>query len=329
LTLLVQRGPFDGTFNFNGNYLDANTFTRLFYGRDVTFSKADLQLFKTIMDHKSYRSRVGSKLSLLSVIAQVQLPPSNRSSVKVEIGNEQRRLPLWTYLNDNCLDSLRRTLFRRLLGLGDESARSLNPLEFEVCLGIWFRFPYLPLAAWLDDCRELRSFKGGDYVGRWWDRDDGRPVSYARQLLVHISDPKFNLSYWASKDGRTETLYDFADIWFLEALSDLINLLHWTQADITLPSKFLEEMLRLKRSPTAVVPQCSDLEVGRLNLSDFDAAFICSGPFKFVRTLEFDKHLYLDEKGQIHVYWGSDRIPGNLQLYREHPVWNYQGHNSA
>jgi hypothetical protein len=324
LTLLVQRGPFDGTFNFNGNYLDANTFTRLFYGRDVTFTRTELQVFKAVIDHESYRSCVGSQLSRITQFQPAR--SEDRSDVKVEFGNEQRRLPLWTYLNDNCLHSLCGTLFWRFLGLGDESAPSLNCLEFEVCLGIWFMFPYLPLVAWLDDCRELRSFKGEDYA---WEWDDVRHESYVGQLLVHISDPKFNLSYWVSKGGRKERL-DFEDNKFLEALSDLINLLHWTQADITSPSKFLEEMLRLKRSPTAVVPQCSDLEVGRLNLSDFDAAFICSGPFKLVRTLEFDKHLYLDEKGQIHVYWGSDISPGGLlELYREHPVWNYQGHNFA
>jgi hypothetical protein len=209
-------------------------------------------------------------------------------------------------------------------------------LEFEVCLGFWCKFPYIPLAAWLDDCKEMHSFTG--------DLPDSVLDGGAFGTLVrYLSDPKFALSHWLSMDGRANRLlgaYEqnhllvqamYPEQAFFEMLLEVIKVMRWTQSDITAPCKFLKDTLQLKRAPIAVVPQCSDLEVGRLNLSDFDAAFICSGPFKFIRTLELDKHLHLDEKGQIHVFWDPAYNPGNLirEFYGGHPVWNYQGHNSA
>ena len=41
----------------------------------------------------------------------------------------------------------------------------------------------------------------------------------------------------------------------------------------------------------------------KFDLSNFDASFICSGPFRLTLTNRLEKHLILDKDGYVNVYW--------------------------
>ena len=61
----------------------------------------------------------------------------------------------------------------------------------------------------------------------------------------------------------------------------------------------------------------------KLHLSHIDAAFICSGPFRLMFTLDLDEHLVLGNDGFLRVYWDFEPSPGDrLLLYEDHFLWD-------
>jgi hypothetical protein len=94
-------------------------------------------------------------------------------------------------------------------------------------------------------------------------------------------------------------------------------------------SKWLGDMLSLKHITTvANTPQC-DLEAARVNLAELNASYICAGPYQLVRTMQPDKHLYLDENGYIYVYCDANLLRGSSwSNLRGHFFWDKDGYAS-
>jgi hypothetical protein len=61
----------------------------------------------------------------------------------------------------------------------------------------------------------------------------------------------------------------------------------------------------------------------KLHLSHIDAAFICSGPFRLMLTLDLEQHLVLGNDGFLRVYWDFEASPGGrLVLFKNHFLWD-------
>jgi hypothetical protein len=57
----------------------------------------------------------------------------------------------------------------------------------------------------------------------------------------------------------------------------------------------------------------------KLRLSSLDAAFISSGPFRLMLTMDLEEHLVLDNEGYLRIYWDFETIPGSrLLIYDGH-----------
>jgi len=69
-----------------------------------------------------------------------------------------------------------------------------------------------------------------------------------------------------------------------------------------------------------------DQESSRLDISNLDASYICSGPFRLMLTTCLEKHLYLDKDGILYVFWDfTHEIGSSLDLYRGHFLWDPSG----
>lgn len=72
------------------------------------------------------------------------------------------------------------------------------------------------------------------------------------------------------------------------------------------------------------------MEGGGLDFSYFDAAYICSGPFRLALTMSVDKHLSLDNYGNIHVFWDFERrnqVTAVSTALCSHFFWDHNGAN--
>jgi hypothetical protein len=70
----------------------------------------------------------------------------------------------------------------------------------------------------------------------------------------------------------------------------------------------------------------SDLEASKVDMSDLDASFICSGAFRLMLTTRPDRHLYLDKDGYLHIFWDfKEEVGSSLNIYKDHFFWNKNG----
>jgi hypothetical protein len=76
-------------------------------------------------------------------------------------------------------------------------------------------------------------------------------------------------------------------------------------------------------------PSVSSSTIESGPLDDINAAFICSGPFKFKLTKNINEHLHLNAKREINLYWENPlgpeddlvkeyRQPWCLNMHRTH-----------
>jgi hypothetical protein len=72
--------------------------------------------------------------------------------------------------------------------------------------------------------------------------------------------------------------------------------------------------------------QRNDQESSRLDISNLDASYICSGQFRLMLTTCLEKHLYLDKDGVLYVFWDfTHEIGSSLDIYRRHFLWDPSG----
>lgn len=61
----------------------------------------------------------------------------------------------------------------------------------------------------------------------------------------------------------------------------------------------------------------------KLNFSNIDAEFICSGRFRLMLTTRVEKHLTLDDDFNLHIFWDFNSYIGrDLGLIRHHFFWD-------
>lgn len=69
-----------------------------------------------------------------------------------------------------------------------------------------------------------------------------------------------------------------------------------------------------------------DIESSRLDISNLDASYICSGPFRLMLTTRLERHLHLDKSGLLYVFWDFTREVGSsLDIYKNHFFWDISG----
>ena len=204
-------------------------------------------------------------------------------------------------------------------------------VQYEVCSSApsgttticYLRDLKIPLCAWLTHCLELRALLQivvpSDPIDDDIDLRGEPDILPVISLVTLQDDPKkaCEFSTWHSVEPErivrlSKCSMDFYVALFISGQSSLLNLRKW-----------LMDMLYLRKYPSCVPAISNTLEECRFDLRDLDASFICSGPYRLARTLEFEKHLYLDEDGIIYIYWDNARTPGSaLSLYYgSHPVW--------
>jgi len=89
-----------------------------------------------------------------------------------------------------------------------------------------------------------------------------------------------------------------------------------------------EFFFRVLNSGTPFDPPNSqrDEESSRLDISNLDASYICSGPFRLMLTACLEKHLQLDKDGILYVFWDfTHEVGSSLDIYRRHFLWDPSG----
>jgi hypothetical protein len=68
-------------------------------------------------------------------------------------------------------------------------------------------------------------------------------------------------------------------------------------------------------------PLLHRLESLKLDFSNIDASFICSGPFRLMLTTRMDQHLLLRDDGYLQVFWDFGRPGASLRTFSGHFLW--------
>ena len=72
-----------------------------------------------------------------------------------------------------------------------------------------------------------------------------------------------------------------------------------------------------------------NLESANVDISNLDASYICSGPYRLMPTTQPERHLVLDPDGFLHIFWDFEEHVGNsLNMYKGHFLWDAESSTS-
>jgi hypothetical protein len=139
-------------------------------------------------------------------------------------------------------------------------------------------------------------------------------IKYLTSSFSYLSTAERGRSYWSST-----TLRFIHTILFTE---DSYYLQKWNKTD-NVEEFFSRAFSGYNPRPR---PQSFDQESARLDISNVDASYICSGPFRLMLTTRIEKHLHLDKDGILYIFWDfTQEIGSSLDIYKGHFLWDSTG----
>jgi hypothetical protein len=185
----------------------------------------------------------------------------------------------------------------------------------------------MPLAAMLADANTLISIvsKLTDRPLRinWREIQETHPNTFygARSQLVH---------------GEPTPMFHFGDSGFCKTFLDLIlfgsselGIGPWKQLpgnqfyEIDPPKTWFRLAGFSEQEDNARTVLKKKLDDLKLDFSNIDASFICSGPFRLMLTTRLERHFILDRDGYLQIFWDFRSLPGSsfVSRFETHFLW--------